>query len=524
MSILQARDFYTELGIDTIPLRPDDNIGDGNGKKPLHSAWQKKEPHQMWNTAPLNANLGLRGGGEIGAAFLDCDDKSKVGTFVNVSDFLRGLGITEYPLVETASVVGRHIYLTVTDAQQGNACDLATSVGKGEFRFGSGAFIVAAPSIVDGRSYSVLSGDFNHIPKVSFNDLRPILGNIKDWAPSATIPRNAFAILNGTPKALAKFGNDRSRIEQSLLLSLANAGFTFSDILQLFNKYPCAGKYAELRTVHPRNAERYLAHSFSRAQVDARKDSKQRETVLRAIAWANDRAWPGRGGPGEQAIFLAHMAIAYKAGTVTGWAADKRTLADLAGVSEASKVNKRILNAGWLKLEKLSTVNFAHTWSLSTSLPLPKNLDCVEVVKMCNDAFRKTSRLSTQGKRLTTGFGTIGSQLWKKLKSKPMSAKDLARATGHDLRTVRKYLIKMESLTDQITGEILYMVELRTTSEGEKWHVLDVNLDAVAVAIGTSGKGSKQMQKHDRERRLHSIGLMKGKNSEVLSDSAPLQN
>ncbi len=70
MNIIQARDFYTELGIDAIPLRPDE-------KRPLFKAWQTKEPRRLWTMAPKDANLGLRGGGEIGAAFLDCDDKNK---------------------------------------------------------------------------------------------------------------------------------------------------------------------------------------------------------------------------------------------------------------------------------------------------------------------------------------------------------------------------------------------------------------------------------------------------------------
>ncbi len=511
LNILQARDFYTSLGIDTIPLRPDDNKGDGNGKKPLYTAWHKQAPRQMWNTAPQNANIGLRGGGEIKAAFLDCDDKNEAGTFAKVTNFMNNLGISDYPVIQTASGIGRHIYLTVTDAPQGNVCNLANEVGRGELRFGPGAFIVAAPSVVDGFSYSMLSGSFDHIPSVSFAALRPILSEtVKDRIPSPKIPRNALAILNGDDEAIAKFNNDRSRAEQSLLLSLANVGFIFEDVMQLFNNNPCAGKYAELKTRNPheKKAEQWLRFSFAKAQLIARKDSKERETVLRAIAWANNRAWIGRGGASEQAVFLAHMAIAYRAGTTKGWAADKRTLADIAGLSETSKVTKRILIDGWLRLEGRSTAERASVYSLSTALPLPESLECVEVVTLCNDAFRKTSRLSTQGKRLTSGFGQIGHQLWKALQSEPMSDKDLAKSKGRNLRTVRKYLEKMQNLTDQMTGEILPMVELRPTAEGEKWHALDVDLDAVATAVGTFGKGDKQKQKHAKERRLHSIFLM----------------
>lgn len=494
MNTLQARDFYTELGIDAIPLRPDE-------KRPLFNAWQTKQPRRMWKTAPQNANVGLRGGGEIGAAFLDCDE---AGTFDKVTNHLRGLGVTEYPLIKTVSQVGRHIYLTVTEAPQGNACNLATETGKGEFRFGPGAFIVAAPSIVDGRYYEVLSGDFDHIPNVSFADLRPILGDtVKDWQPSPTVPRNAFSILNGDAEVISKF-KSRSEAEQSLLLSLANADFSFADVLKLFNANPCAGRYKSMG----KHAESWLLHSFTEAQRAARKDSKQRQTVLRAIAWAKSTAWTRKGGASEQAVFLAHMAIAYKAGTVTGWAASKRTLAELAEMSDVSKVNQRLLLNKVLTLQKSFTVDCANKYSLCTELPLPKNSTCEEVVTLCNDAFRNSKRLDGQNERMS--FGQIGRQLWEALRSEPMNAEDLAEFTGRDPRTVTKYLLKMAKLTNQMTGEVLPMVELAPTAEGEKWRALSVDFDAVAVAVGTSGKGSEQRQKHAKERRRHARQLMAG--------------
>ena len=493
MNVIQARDFYTELGIDAIPLRPDE-------KRPLFKAWQTKEPRRLWNGAPKDANLGLRGGGEIGAAFLDCDDKNKAGTFENVTDFLRGLGVTEYPLIQTASGVGRHIYLTVTDAPQGNAVNLATETGKGEFRYGAGAFIVAAPSVVDGHYYEVLSGDFDHIPNVSFADLRPILGDtVKDWQPSPTVPRNAFAILNGDAEVISKF-KSRSDAEQSLLLSLANAGFTFPQVEKLFNANQCAGKYSSMG----KYGKDWLLSSFNKAQVKARTDSAQRETILRAVAWAKSHAWTGKGGASEQAVFLAHMTIAYKAGTVKGWAAGKRTLAELAGVAEASKVNQRLLIKKILTLHTTFTVDCANKFSLCTTLPLPEVPTCEEVVTLCNDAFRTSNRESVKGERMS--FGQIGRQLWEALRSEPMTAEDLASITGRDPRTVTKYLERMAKLTNQMTGELLPMVNL----DGDKWHALTVDLNAVAVAVGTSGKGREQRQKHAKERRAHSRSLMGG--------------
>ena len=496
MNTIQARDFYTELGFDAIPLCPDE-------KRPLFNAWQTKQPRRLWAMAPQNANVGLRGGGEIGGAFLDCDDKNKAGTFDNVTNFLHGLGVAEYPLIQTVSQVGRHIYLTVTDPPNNNAVKLAKATGEGEFRYGAGAFIVAAPSVVDGRYYEVLSGDFDHIPRVSFADLRPILGDtVKDWQPSPTVPRNAFAILNGDAEVISKY-KSRSEAEQSLLLSLANAGFSFAEVEKLFKANTCAGKYSSMG----KHGGGWLLTSFTKAQAKARTDSAQRQTILRAVGWANSHAWTGKGGASDQAVFLAHMAIAYKAGTVTGWAAGKRTLAELAGVAEASKVNKRLLLAGWLTLNKVFTVDCANKFSLSTTLPLPEVLPCEEVVTLCNDendAFRLSKRRDGAKERMASG--QIGRQLWQALRSEPMTAEELAGVTGRDPRTVTKYLSRMANLANQMTGETLPMVNL----DGDTWHALPVDLDAVAVAVGTAGKGRDQRLKHVKERRAHARDLMAG--------------
>lgn len=508
-NIQQAISFYAGLGMDAIPLRPGEKL-------PLHKGWHKKDPRRLWQSVPNDTNIGLRGGGDIGAAFLDCDDKNKVGTFGNVKRYLSGLGINEPPIVQTASIIGRHFYFSVTGAPEGHSCNLIESIGAGEFRYGPGAFVVAAPSTVEGQCYKVISGSFYRIPSILYSDLRPILGKEKtNWAPTPAIPRNAYGILNGDANAISQFGS-RSEAEQSLLQMLANKDFLFPDVLDLFNAYPCAGKYCELRTANPKNAYRWLNHSYSRAQQVALKDSKEREIIKRAIAWARSQAWPDRGGPGELAVFLAHMAIAYKAGTTKGWAASKRDLADLAGVSEASKITKRLLLANRIILERQSTVDCANVYSLGTALPLPKDPFCEEVVMLRSnqkghDAFRTIRILSHTGKRKTLGLGKVGQQIWATLNSQSMTEEELVKHTGRSLPTVKKYLEKMARLVDHKTGEILSMVVLLPTAEGEKWHALkNVDLNRVAIVVGTNGKGEKQQLRHAEERREHSRSLMAG--------------
>ena len=83
---------YIKFGFDPIPLIQ-------GSKKPLRKGWQIQHPEVMWRDAPIDANLGLRGGGEVHAAFIDCDEKKVPGTFSNARKWLEGLGFesSDYP-------------------------------------------------------------------------------------------------------------------------------------------------------------------------------------------------------------------------------------------------------------------------------------------------------------------------------------------------------------------------------------------------------------------------------------------
>ena len=160
MSVITVRDAleeYTLLGFDTIPLKPD-------SKMPRCNAWQSRNPHRMWRDVSGAVNIGIRGGGESKVAILDCDEKSQPGTYENAKRWLESIGYSDYPVVQTASGIGRHIYVNFAGGLEGNYCNFTSDFGAGEFRFGPGAFVVAPPSIVDCTSYSLLQGDYQQLP------------------------------------------------------------------------------------------------------------------------------------------------------------------------------------------------------------------------------------------------------------------------------------------------------------------------------------------------------------------------
>src|SRR5512140_3737927 len=101
-----ARAQYEQLGFDTLPLQ-------AGSKKPYARAWQSRLPYRLWQNAPQGANIGIRGGGLANVAFIDCDEPR---TFDAVTNYLTGLGYhgDSYPIVQTASGKGRHIYITLS--------------------------------------------------------------------------------------------------------------------------------------------------------------------------------------------------------------------------------------------------------------------------------------------------------------------------------------------------------------------------------------------------------------------------
>ena len=146
MNVNELHTQYLDLDYQPIPLKPD-------GNTPLAKGWQHLPTVKQWHNAPRNANIGLRAGN--GRAFLDCDDKNQAGTFENVTRWLEGLGYHpgDYPVVQTKSGVGRHIYVNWTGNMLGSARKFNPDLGMGDFRYDYGAFVAAPPSIVGAGNY-----------------------------------------------------------------------------------------------------------------------------------------------------------------------------------------------------------------------------------------------------------------------------------------------------------------------------------------------------------------------------------
>lgn len=176
LDLNNALEFYMESGFDPIPLKP-------GTKTPSLKNWPRESVFRMWNTRKPYSNIGIRCGGLLNVAVIDCDDKDTPGTFDNVRQLLETLGYVpgDYPVIQTASGIGRHIYLTFNGELPGDICRLDKVYGSGEFRYGPGAYVVAPPSVVSFNGlYSLIEGNFRRLPEVERADIEPLLNSIKD--------------------------------------------------------------------------------------------------------------------------------------------------------------------------------------------------------------------------------------------------------------------------------------------------------------------------------------------------------
>jgi hypothetical protein len=368
---------YHDLGFDTLPLWP-------GTKNPCRKTWQFQSPDQMWRSMPDNANIGVRGGGPVGLAVLDCDEKNQPGTFNNAISWLAGIGYLpgDYPTVKTASLSGRHIYLSLRDKLAGDMHNLTKDFGSGELRFGSGSFVVAPPSQVEKNTYLLLSGDYRQLPQIEVVDLLDVLGFIPALADSNQvtphISRTAWKLLWG--KHANKYLS-RSEAEQALIASLIATGHDFNQILELFRNYPCAGKFHELAQKSDKRAAAWLQRSFMNAvQWLAQQENNDATVIEKVIAWAQSIPWTGRTGLFDKAVFLAHCEIVRRAYKLQ-YSASARQLAELAGVTAlgASRASHRLVVNGYLEMVMSGVADRANIYRLGAKVLHSLSTNCEEV-------------------------------------------------------------------------------------------------------------------------------------------------
>lgn len=496
--VTSARLFYAENGIDTLPLLA--------GSKVCHvKNWQIISPEEAWRHAPSDPNIGIRCGGKSNFAVIDCDEKDKVGTFENIKNYLTGLGYDDkkFPVIQTASGVGRQIYCTLTDSIPGDSYTLSPQFGSGEFRFGEGAYVVAPPSIVNHSGiYKFLQGDLSYLPEIEFSVISGILpasiskdrhDDSKKISKKLNLTRKQKFMLDGT--GIQEYSS-RSEFEYALLVSLVNTGWDWNGILYLFYKFPCGGKYSEMNSQASKRAFHYLRLSYDNASQWAETNiSEGRQRALDAEAWALSRSWPGRGGSTDRDVFLGNVQIAKESGQVI-YHADCRTLAEFANTTfrTVARANRRLVKAGLLNLEKPGVGNCAAQYSLSNSVTLPHS----PIVRKCDTISREHDVFSYQA------LGKSSKFIWNALEDGPKTVEELLLLTGRVKKTVQKWLKAMSGLEDGVSEKpMIYAYD------GKWYRNQDINLERISELLEVKGLMEKRKKRHQEERAIHNSVFMR---------------
>jgi DNA-binding transcriptional ArsR family regulator len=449
-------------------------------------------------------NIAILGGEPSdGLIIVDADNPQ---TFDEFSRRLAGLGIETWIMQRDHFVDGDphsgggQYYLKAPVAVESRNVDGLEIRGQGQIA-------IAPPSIhPTGARYQ-----FIHRPPTIFR--LPSLDAIPELslepAPKADndrrIPRLAWRLLNGDPEMIARY-DTRSEAEAALCASLIRAGYGFDEIVALFVRYPGPGKFAEMYAAKPKNAIRYLHLTFQNALAFIEENAGEVEALARKLTnWAISRQWQGRTSATDRAVYIAHLQIVQRCGKDLH-CASARELAELAGVGwrTAARANHRLVEAGLIELVIPATPSLSNIWKLvppDLSLCDPLHHSGGDSVghKETNSETHTSMRLDHDAFRWS-GLGKTGAEIYYALQGRSeASVKELQEATGRGRSTIYK---KLNLMTD------LYMAELLGRG---RWRALDVNLDAVAEALGTAGKGKEQRARHRQERRLHRRMLELGK-------------
>lgn len=526
MSSFQAAQTYHRLGFDTFPLP-------SNGKTPALRGWPQKSPDELWKKAATGCNIAIRCGGKHNLCVIDCDDRNAPGTAEKIVEYLKTIGLNtgSYPMVSSASGIGRHLYLLLTDPEKGHLRHINPEFGAGEVRYGHGSYVVAPPSTVGGNQYRLVSGDFGTIPEISWADLVPLMlikagqkkrsqvsGEDTNEPRSSAIPSKIVQLFSNIQQSEYRSG---SEMDSALLVTWCNIqrNIKFKDVLRAFVIRAEKGRFFDLYKKSPDQAEAYLKLSFEKAVEFSDFESEARTELRELIQRVENEYWPTVKNLRNKAVYLAHLSIAVSAGTHE-YTASIRQLAEVSGQTEpmVTKANRELIRSGKLEIIRNSCAIFSHQYRIcirSNTLTHSTNIVNVLSETHSDQAMdqKRYNDLIHHDLFSPRGLNIAGLEIAWHLRNSPMRIGKLVKATGLGRSTVHRVLRKMARILDTRTGEIFALV--RVENKIWSWSP-DISLDDAAIHLGVWGRRERMIIRHTGERnafRKQARKIQKGKNS-----------
>lgn len=375
---------------------------------------------------------------------------------------------------------------------------------------GERSYVLAPPSLhPGGGAYAFVHRPAELARLVALDDLRA-LGELRlrpaDIS-SKRIPRGAWRILQGDADVVRRYVS-RSECEAACCASLIRAGFTFGETLSLFMRHPAAGKFAELHTASGKRAVRWLAVVWGAAsEYVATHNNDAGRLAQRLRAWAECRAWPGRGGSSMRAVYLAHLEIVSACGCEPHDASCRR-LAELAGVTwpTVRAANDRLVSAGLIERVRGATATLGASWRLCepavcaskvvSSLTTSLHIGSYDVIR---DETTSAATTASHDVWRWSALGLSGCEIMRCLSSRDVATvREIAQLTGRSRATVYRRL------------RDLLRCGMAEPVGRSLWRGCDVSgdrLDDIAREFGVYGAGLRQRLEHIAERDDHAAAL-----------------
>lgn len=497
MALLETALAYNRAGYNVIPLIPNDKTPPGGFgfkwwyTRPQSAAWVEKT-----FTKYDGGNIGVLGGvtstpgGRLYPYYLDFDDKGAYGELA-----------PECPATRRYETFrGGHVWLFAhapvrTHAYKRHGFEVR----------GVGAYVMGPPSVhPSGLRYEftdelvpVAVADELDFVTLEFDSIPEI------FAPN--LPRLAQRILRSDEKTLAQYPT-RSEIDGALVMALVNSGRDLAAIKALMDVATYPSHYRSLPETR-RFGWLFGVVERCKAAGDSPEwaATQQELAKLRAyvVALPAKMVTGVRTAVTDKKTLLAHITTAQAAGRLDYQlsARDGSELAEVTPKTWAIATN-RLTFHGWiakresavatcaqrfeLARDKITTLPYSadSVWECSKSVPSPRSHDDAAGV------FEFGRRDKSSGLR-RGGLGRGPGETWVTLERLgPCALDELQEATGFCRKTVRRHVMKLESLG---------LVDF----DGETVNRTALDVQDAGTILGTLGIADKRRSRHEAQRAAY---------------------
>ncbi len=209
-------------------------------------------------------------------------------------------------------------------------------------------------------------------------------------------------------------------------------------------------------------------------------------------SWVSGQPWVGRAGPTDKAVLIAHCTLAERAAREV-YAADVRTLAELAGVSKSavSLANGRLVAAGYLTLVAPSETvkGLAARYELRLKWTVNQDTDSLTSSRAAESEVARGSTLEARAAALwaRAALGPIAGEVYRALQTGAQTLPALIAATGRGRRSVQRALSVLAA----------HGLAVRV---GRVWSVGAADPATVAETTAANARAALRSAWHERER------------------------